>query len=428
MTDLLLESELSPDQTDLAQTVRRSAEALLQIINDLLDLSKIEAGKLTLENIPFSPRTELEDVLELLAVQAESKQLELIGKVEPDVPDCVVGDPGRFRQVLMNLVGNGIKFTSQGQVLVSLEVSGSNDQQITLQCAVADTGIGISLQNQEAIFEPFVQEDGSTTRRFGGTGLGLAICRRIVHQMGGKIGVRSTPNVGSTFTFSVPFERAANVPFLRDGNPMLLGLRVLIVDDYVDNRKVLREMVHSWGMIASEASDASEAWLCLRASVEAGPSYSVVLLDMQMPGVSGLELARQIRRDQRLANLPLVLLTSLGQRRICRSLQQAGIAACLSKPIRQASLFLTLSQVLAIQANPQSVATGFRHKSLFDGSHASMASRILVAEDNIINQKVISRLLSKFGYAHDIVTDGEQAVNCVRRGGYKVVLMDCRCL
>jgi len=424
MTGLLLDTSLTAEQREYAETVRSSGSALLGILNEILDLSKIEAGRMELEHIDFSVAAAVEEATELLAERAHTKRLELASRVDPKIPATLRGDPGRFRQVLINLLGNAIKFTERGEVVTTVEVAHEGPDTVELQVAVRDSGVGITPEARARLFQPFSQADSSTTRKFGGTGLGLAICRRLVELMGGEIGVDSEPGQGSTFRFTVRLERvpegaadpAADTAALR-------GARALIVDDNATNRVFLREQLRVWGMEAEEAPDGPIALERLRAAAAAGSTHQVALLDMQMPGMDGLALARAIKADPDLTGIKLLLLSSWAEAGHSNERREAGIDARLPKPVRASRL---LAQLVALLGRGSTAAPVSPERAAAEpvASPPTRSARILVAEDNAVNQKLIARLLEKKGHRVDVVGNGREAVEAVTRVGYDLVLMD----
>jgi two-component system, sensor histidine kinase and response regulator len=424
MTGLLLDTALTTTQQEYTETIRRSGEALLTIINDILDFSKIEAGKLDLEVLDFDLRATLEDVLELLAEQADSKGLELAYWLQPEVPTWVAGDPGRLRQILTNLVGNAVKFTAQGEVVVRTTLVDTHADAVLLRFAVMDTGIGIPPAVQARLFQAFSQADSSTTRQYGGTGLGLAISQRLVTLMGGTIGVESTPGQGSTFWFTVRLApRPAPAQATGATLPELRGVRVLCVDDHGTNRAILEAQLSAWGMQASCVADGTTALARLRAAHADGQPYDLAILDYHMPEMDGLELAHAIKADPLLAPVRLIMLSSVSQRGQRRAAQQAGIAAALTKPVRQSHLYNCLVTVMGAAAEPTVVSPVSRHQG---NAPIQMHLRVLVAEDNVINQKVAVRLLEKVGCRIDVAANGQEAVAMLVQFAYDVVLMDCQ--
>ena len=424
MTGLLLDTSLTAEQREYAETVRSSGSALLGILNEILDLSKIEAGRMELEHIDFSVAAAVEEATELLAERAHSKRLELLSRVDPKIPATLRGDPGRFRQVLINLLGNAIKFTERGEVVTTVEVAYEGPDTVELRVAVRDSGVGITTEARSRLFEPFSQADSSTTRKFGGTGLGLAICRRLVELMGGEIGVDSEPGQGSTFRFTVRLERVpAGAADTAADTAALRGMRALIVDDNTTNRLFLREQLRVWGVEADEAPDGPTALECLRAAAAAGSAHQVGLLDMQMPGMDGLALARAIKADPDLAGIKLLLLSSWAEAGHSGESREAGIDARLPKPVRASRL---LAQLVALLGRGSTATPVSPERAAAEPlvSPRTRSARILVAEDNAVNQKLIARLLEKKGHRVDVVGNGREAIEAVTRVGYDLVLMD----
>jgi CheY-like chemotaxis protein/HPt (histidine-containing phosphotransfer) domain-containing protein len=430
MTGLLLDTDLDEDQREFAETIRSSGEALLTIINDILDFSKIEAGKLEFETLDFDLRNAVEETVELLAEQARAKQLEFASLIYRDVPTGLRGDPGRLRQVLTNLVGNALKFTDHGEVIVRAEKEHESETRVTIRFTVSDTGIGINEATQASLFQAFTQADGSTTRKYGGTGLGLSISKHLVEMMGGQIGVKSTPGLGSAFWFTVDLEKQAadpDLPFSRiDG---LANLRVLIVDDNATNRKILSHQLGSWGMIHDEADSGLRALELLRTALAEGAGYDLAILDLLMPGMDGFELVRVIKSDPALKETLLVMLSSAGIRGNEVTTHAPGLAACLTKPVRQSQLFDCITTVMSILPDTQPFSDGVsnivtEHTQV---ERHQMSNRlILIAEDNIVNQKVAVRQLQKLGYRADAVANGREAVEALSRIPYDLVFMDCQ--
>jgi len=470
MTNLLLETALTEEQREYADTVCQSGEHLLTIINDILDFSKIEAGKIDLECIEFDPRALVEDTMELMADQAQRKGLELACLIQATAPAVVRGDPGRLHQILTNLVGNAIKFTQQGDVVVEVEetnVAGrsslgnheirdtsdqrpatSNEQPfpVFLRFSVRDSGIGIAPEAQARLFQAFAQADGSTTRKYGGTGLGLAICRQLAELMGGDIGVESEPGQGSTFWFTVRLKTA-----LRELPPPSLqaalhGVRVCIVDDHATNRRILELYLKNWGMASLCAENGAQALDQLHASAARDERCDLAILDMQLPGMDGMALARAIKADPALAEVHLILLTSLGRRGEAAAARKAGLAAYLTKPVRQSQLYDCLATVMGKPENRE--ALGVKREASDNSPGASphtmssprplitrhslkeaqtrSCARILLAEDNTVNQKIAVRMLEKLGYKADVVVNGLEALDALFRVPYALVLMDCQ--
>jgi PAS domain S-box-containing protein len=431
MTGLLMDTELTPRQREYAEAVRRSGEALLAIINDILDFSKIEAGKLELEFAEVDLREAVEDVVGLLAEQAQAKGLELAALVQADVPTDLQGDPGRVRQVLMNLVGNAVKFTQHGEVTVQARLVERTADSALVRIDVTDTGIGITPEVAARLFQPFSQADVSMTREFGGTGLGLAICKRLVEQMGGKIGLDSALGRGSTFWFTVRLQRPAGSDGVEDSRPPATTAqgpspRVLVVDDNDTNRTILQEQLAPTGLLVTSVGDGRAALDVLRYAARRGERYAVAILDRHMPGMDGLTLARTISAEPALADTPMVLLTSLGEDDR-RDAQAAGFQHVLTKPVRQSQLLAMLSTLLGLQlGGVVHVPTTPEPVELYATELPSSAAgpRILVAEDTTINQLVARRMLERLGCHVDVVSNGVEALDALASLPYALVLMD----
>jgi PAS domain S-box-containing protein len=428
MIELLLETELNPMQLDYAETVRDSSAALLTVINDILDFSKVEAGKLDLEVLDMDMRDTVEDVARLLAIQAHAKGLEVIALIDPGLPDLVRGDAGRLRQVLLNLGGNAVKFTQKGEVSMECKVVQKDDRGTLIRCEIRDTGVGIPASRVDALFTAFTQVDSSTTRRFGGTGLGLSIVRRLVELMGGEVGVSSEEGVGSTFWFTARLGVAQDAAKARPAPPTeLRGQRIVIVDDNMTNRKVLMGQLSLSGMEAVCASSADEALSLMRIAASAGRPFEVALLDHQMPGCDGATLGKTILGEPALRGARLILLTSSGQRGDGRMFSELGFAAYLLKPVTHRDLTDCLMMVLGTQAEGWRMATQpivTRH-ALRSQRHRE-AHHILLAEDNLVNQKVACRILEKLGYRVDVAADGQATFEAWQSGRYHAILMDCQ--
>jgi len=420
MTNLLMDTDMSSQQREYAETIRRSAESLLLLINDVLDFSKSEAKRLIFETIDFNLQETIECSLELLAETAQAKNIELAGFVLADVPIHLRGDPGRLRQVFVNLVSNAVKFTECGEVIVSVANMAETETHVDLRFEVRDTGIGIPAEVQPRMFQVFSQADSSTTRKYGGTGLGLAISKQLIEMMGGQIGFTSVANQGSTFWFTVRLEKQLAVSKFPGEQADLANLRVLIVDDNDTNRRILEDQMQAWGIHATCAAGAQEALEKLQD--QSLGRFDVVLLDMHMPGMNGITLAKVIKADPKLARTRLIMLTSLGQLMDDEELEKAGISACLVKPVKHARLYECL--------------TGLRSPPKKKGSAQDQAAaaapapppnlRILLAEDNVINQKVAVAQLRKLGYTAQVVGNGLEAVEAASRTCFDVVLMDCQ--
>jgi PAS domain S-box-containing protein len=418
MAELLLDTRLRAEQREYLVALKDSAESLLGLIDDILDFSKIEAGKLELHPAEFDPRETLGDTLRTLGVRADQKGLELAGHVAPDVPPRLVGDAPRLRQVIVNLVGNAIKFTERGEVVVEVAKKSERAGEVELGFVVADTGIGIPLQKQQLIFEAFAQADSSTTRRYGGTGLGLSISAQLVTMMGGTLKVESNPGQGSRFLFTVRFGLPGARPEAPRPAARLRGLRVLVVDDNATNRRILHEMLTHWRMRPTSVNGGREALEELEGAARRGKPYPVVLLDGQMPEMDGFALAEQIQRRPQLAGASIMMLTSgprPGDRARCAAL---GVSAYLTKPIKQSDLLDTIMGVLdgGQQARPTAKAGGHRR--------ARKGLRILVAEDNAVNQMVAVGLLEREGHSAVVARNGREALALLDRQSFDLVLMD----
>jgi two-component system, sensor histidine kinase and response regulator len=423
MTGLLLDTELTPEQREYAETVRQSGEGLLAIINDILDFSKIEAGKIDFEDIDFELRIAVENVLELLAERAYGKGLELAYLPGANLPTWMGGDPGRLRQILTNLVGNAVKFTDSGEVVVHAALVEQTTHDAVVRFSITDTGIGIAPEVLQRLFQSFTQADGSMTRRYGGTGLGLAISRRLVEMMGGAIGVDSVVGKGSTFWFTVRLPKRPAPPTAKQVNvAQLRRLRVLGVDDNATNRALLASQFGAWGMHVDCVANAFRALECLRMAHRDGRPYDVAIVDHQMPDMDGMALARAIQSDPALAMIPLVLLTSVSYRGATADAQHAGFSAFLLKPIRQSQLYDCIVTVMGRVSEP-APARLITHHTLGD---TQLRARVLVAEDNVVNQRLAARMLEKFGCRVDVVANGLEALEAVSRISYQVVFMDCQ--
>ena len=423
MTEILMDTRLSPEQTEYLNMVKHSSDTLMQVINDVLDFSKIEAGKLELDPVHFKLRDTLNLTLKPLSVRAEQKGLELACHVHTNVPEDVVGDPLRLRQVVLNLVGNALKFTEKGEVIVEVGVASRTDEAIFLHFSVRDTGVGIPAEKLGSIFEPFTQADGSMSRKFGGTGLGLTISARLTEMMGGRVWVQSEPDKGSTFHFTCEVRLRAEADS-QAGQAALLcceGLPVLVVDDNRTNRRILQEMLLSWGMkpILAESGDAALAALSALSSTQA--ILPLILIDAHMPGMDGFALAEQVLPIAALSETAIVMLTSSGQPGDARRCRELGLAAYLTKPITQPELFDVVSDVLHRSVMPKFFAQSKPPAPL---GTPSRQLRILLAEDNVVNQRLTVLLVEKRGHAVTIVGDGKRALAALEAGEFDLVLMD----
>jgi signal transduction histidine kinase/CheY-like chemotaxis protein len=441
-TELALETELTDEQREYLELAKSSADALLALLNDILDFSKIEAGKLDLERAPFGLREHLERSVKTLALRAYQKDLELVCHVPPEAPDAIVGDPSRLRQIILNLVGNAIKFTDRGEISVSVRVAALTESEVALHFEVSDTGIGIPPDKQRLIFEAFTQADGSTCRKYGGTGLGLAICSQLVGMMGGRIWVESVEGQGSTFHFTARFgcsEESA------EGDPAdMCGLSVLIVDDNATNRRILEERTRGWGMLPQSAEDGPTALTAIRRAAKTDSPFDLVLLDGHMPGLDGFGTAERIRKDPDLVCGSLIMLTSAGEQGESARCRELGVAGYLMKPVAASDLRRVIETVIRGQlisapcapdaAHPDApIALGARNESERLPPPPSDAApiplvgcnlRLLLAEDNPVNRAIGTRMLSKYGHIVVAVENGAAAVEVTATERFDVVLMD----
>jgi len=421
MTELALATELTSEQREYLTMVKSSADSLLGVINDILDFSKIEAGKLEFESIEFSFRSSLEATLKLLAPRAHEKGLELNCRVEPEVPEVLIGDPSRFRQIIVNLVGNAIKFTERGEVTVQVEQQPEKAGGVVLHVSVADTGIGIPENKLDAIFGAFTQADGSTTRRYGGTGLGLSISRQLVAKFGGRLWVESVVGQGSIFHFIAHFAVGSPRPApLTTVN--LKDMPVLVVDDNSTNRRVLEELLHGWGMKPVLTENGGSALTHLHQAAQAGRPFPLVLVDAKMPRIDGFTLVEQIKQDPQLATATIMMLTSAGQRGDAARCRQLGVAAYLTKPIGRAELLDAILHALGTKAQkPDQPSPLITRHTL---QERKKGLRILLAEDNLVNRTLVVRLLEKNGNAVEVATDGREALAKFEAENFDLVLMD----
>ena len=420
MTGLLLETELDARQREYVETIQLSGDALLSVINDILDFSKIESTRLELERSPIEVEECIEDAFDLVAHRARERGIDLVYNVEPGVPPVIVGDPARLRQVLINLTNNALKFTEKGEILVTVSPAPADGADLMLRFSVRDTGIGIPREKVGLLFQPFTQVDSSTTRKFGGTGLGLAICARLVQLMGGAISVESEEGTGSTFSFTLRTEAAAEEAsrqFTDDRVPELAGKRVLLVDDNVTNLTILGLQCEHWGMIASATTSGAEAlgWIAR------GDPFDLGIFDMQMPGMDGMGLAAAVRASRDRVKLPLVLLSSLGPREKTGTPADEYFSAQVTKPVKKSQLFEILLEVVS---GRRAASRGVALPKLDRSLASRLPLRILVAEDNPVNQKLLLHILGHMGYTADVAANGAEALGALRGARYDVVFMD----
>ncbi|GJL58820.1 MAG: hypothetical protein NPIRA03_16770 [Nitrospirales bacterium] len=423
MADILLGTHLTEDQQDCLLTIKDSGDALLTIINDILDFSKIESGKLTIETIDFDFRETVDAVIDLLGFQAQGKGLELMSLINPEIPTTVQGDPVRLRQILMNLIGNAIKFTAQGEIMVRIFPEEETSGTALLRFNITDTGIGISPESQARLFQAFSQEDSSTTRKYGGTGLGLSISKKLAELMGGTIGVHSELGQGSCFWFTTRFGNQHSHPVVEILPRELEGVRIGIIDDNATNRMVLQKYTRYWGMQSIQAENGEKALTIFRELAGKGEPCHLALIDMNMPGMDGLELANAIKADPQLASIRLILLNPLVSRIEQTHINQRHFAAFVNKPVRYKQLNQCLLNVLRrSDVAPSPITIQSPAKEMSKGS----GHRLLLADDNLVNQKVGVRMLQTLGYQVDIAENGREAVEAITRTSYSGVLMDCQ--
>jgi CheY-like chemotaxis protein/HPt (histidine-containing phosphotransfer) domain-containing protein len=425
ITGLLLDTPLEREQRELLETIQTTGDSLLALINDILDYSKIEAGKVEIEEMPFDLAYILESIGDLMAPRAQGKGLEFTCFVDPAVPTRLCGDPERLRQILINLAGNAIKFTQTGNIDLRAEDGGHQGDRSIVSFSVADTGIGIPEERQAAIFDAFAQAGRATSQEYGGTGLGLTISQHLAELMGGKITVTSTPGKGSTFTFALPFQEQEEPETDRIRyRQSLRGANVLVIDDNATNRMILSKILSSFGCFAKEAASGPAGLEALESSLDEERPFDAVLLDFQMPGMDGEHVARAIRADRRFDNVRILLLTSIGRRGDAKKFHDLGCAAYLTKPIRQSHLLDALAESLVTTAFSGSLE---RPRLITRHSLAESAPRnvtILLAEDNKVNQRVTSRILEKAGHRVDVVSNGQEALSALEAFPYDLVLMD----
>lgn len=428
MTSLLLETNLTPEQQDFVETIRTSGDVLLSLIDEILDLSKLEAGEMALETLDFDLSICIQEVLELLAPLAHTKGLEIASLFYSDVPTHIQGDGCRLRQILMNLIGNAIKFTNTGEVVARAELESETSTTATIRFSVTDTGVGIAPVDQPKLFAPFSQVDASTTRKYGGTGLGLAICKQLVTLMKGEIGVESQLGQGSKFWFEVTFGKQHQPVCPLNNLNYLSNRRLLVVDSNATNRKVIRHQATLWGMQVDEASSAATANIALQSAQEQGMPYDVALIDWHLPQIDGMTLGEKIKANFATAGLPLILLTSTNQRHEVQRALNIGFAANLVKPVKPSRFLDTLMNIFATDLLPNGVASDVElsvpppHQTAGDKSKL----RILLAEDNLVNQKLALKQLSSLGYTADVAANGKEVLQLLAKIPYDLIFMDCQ--
>ncbi|MBI5251033.1 MAG: response regulator [Desulfomonile tiedjei] len=423
MTELAFNTDLTVEQHEYLEAVRISADSLLKLINDILDFSKIEAGKLELIDVDFGLRDTIADTMTMLAIQAHKKNLELVYQISPEVPDAIIGDPGRLRQVLVNLIGNAIKFTDQGEVVLGIQSGVESQNAVHLHFTVTDTGIGIPSGKQEKIFREFEQADGSTSRKYGGTGLGLAISSRFCEMMGGKIWVESEVGKGSTFHFTVRMAlQKGGIVQITDGQISdLKGLSVLVVDDNETNRRILEQILRYWGMHPTVVDSGSGALDAMEKAHQDGAPFPIVLTDCMMPGMDGFQFVERMNREARFATPTIVMLTSAGERGDAARCLKLGIAAYLLKPVRQSELLFTISRVLNAPQESQARPSLITRHSIRESRRRLS---ILLAEDNAVNQLLATKMLERMGHAVTTAGNGIAALDSLEKTNFDLVLMD----
>lgn len=425
MSSILIESDLNPDQRNYVVMMRGCADSLLSIVNEILDFSKIEAGKMDLEAVDFDLHSLVDHLNDTMALKAQEKGLEYLCWYDTNVPDYVHGDPGRLRQVLINLISNAMKFTQDGEIDIRIALESESESQATIRFEVEDTGCGIPEDKQETIFEAFTQADATVTRKFGGTGLGLAICNRLVDLMGGRIGVDSQVGKGSRFWFTVPLAKPLSKHVPRS-TPVgsIQDKRILIVDDNPNNRMVLASMLRSWGCKCEEANDGETARHILQAASNRNEPFDIAILDMQMPHNDGAELGKSIRNTPELSTVHLVMMTSVGEMEDASHFERLGFAAYLTKPVKYSQLYdcllLVLNPTVAERSTTDRTIVTWRTVE----EHHPRKARILVVEDNIVNQKVAKTMLERMGYVVEVAANGVEAVEALVSHAFDLVFMD----
>lgn len=426
MTDLLLETDLTEEQRDFTKVIQTSGEALLTIIDDILDFSKVDAGKMDLEIIDFDLRVTLDSVGELMAVKTDEKNLEFITRIHPDVPSMLKGDPGRLRQILINLVGNAVKFTEFGEILISVSLDSEETDHANIRFSIKDSGIGIPAEKQHRLFKSFSQVDSSTTRQYGGTGLGLSISKKLTDLMNGDMGVNSIEGIGSEFWFTAEFIKQKKTDPHCDSLASIAGKSILIVDDNQTNRYVISEQLKQWKCRFETAEDAESGLQRLITAAKESQPFDACIIDMHMPGMNGLELGQVIKSSPDINAMPLIMMTSVGKRGDVKKLETVGFAAYLTKPVKMTQLYGCLARVCN---TPLYDSKGYPSKVITKYTLSEDQRRgvtILLAEDNPVNQAVTCRMLDKIGFRCDAVGNGFEVIEALKQKPYDLVLMDCQ--
>ena len=426
-TDILLSTDLDDEQKDSALTIKRSGEALLNLINDILDFSKVEAGQMTLEWIDFDPEITAHDVCELIRPRVTGKPIEVLCRIDDNLPANVMGDPGRFRQVLVNLLGNSAKFTERGELELSMEVDEETDEEIVLHSKIRDTGIGIAEDKFESIFQVIKQADGSTTRKYGGTGLGLSISKKLAGLMGGKIWVESTVGKGTTFHFTAVMKKSSRISKTIQDIKDFHDIKVLVVDDNRTNVEILRRILERSGFLVISTLNGMEAIDILSSAEKAGKPFRLGILDLQMPEISGLDHAVRIRQSElQSKSIPLLAYTSSAER-IATQCRDAGFTAYLTKPTRRPILLKTLGKILGkVETQPSDKTSKTIVTQYSVREEMKQSIRILLAEDNLVNQKLATIMLTKAGYTIEVVGNGRMAMETYAKtpNAFDLILMD----
>jgi len=421
MTDLVLETRLDPTQREYLEIARNSAEALLEIINDILDFSKIDAGKLELDCTSFDLREELGETMKTLAFRAHSKGLELAWSIDANMPNAVMGDRTRLRQVIINLIGNAIKFTNQGEAVLRVHCQSTSDKEVVARFAVTDTGIGIPKEKQSLIFEAFAQADAGTVRQYGGTGLGLAISSRLVESMGGHIGVESRVGRGSNFYFTIRLSRSDDDRLQGPATPLRRhnDVRILVVDDNGTNRRILQELLYHWGADVSTVASVKDAWQALSDASVIGTPFQIVIADMGMQGENGYSLAQWIKQDAKLANTGVILLAAGDRLLDVSQCPESGVSASLLKPVKHRELLDAIDETLCNRPSQVAMEQFADTQALF-----VRPLRILLADDSAVSQKLTLALLERQGHQTKVVDNGRKALEALEQEDFDLVLMD----